>query len=138
MHFCIHIHLLTIWSVLAIVMLWPQTEARIFNACTKFSSPGNITHTDSTVITEGSRFFRNSHCSTLPSLEGPLTRSGYFELTSAMHTMCANNRVCKVLHRYAPRKQLKFQTKRCLLKGAMLPAGELRSDIQVHLHNSHS
>lgn len=42
--------------------------------------------------------------------KGPLTRPGQFELTSAVHTIRANDRACKILHPYAPQKDLKFET----------------------------
>lgn len=44
--------------------------------------------------------------------QGPLTRSGFFHQTSAVYSLLADDRVCKVLQRWKSWKQLKFQVKR--------------------------
>lgn len=64
------------------------------------------------VVPWQSGYVRGMKSMKMTGVNGPLTRSGHFELTNAVHTICANDCVCKVLHHYVLRKELKFQTKR--------------------------
>lgn len=63
-------------------------------------------------------------------LIGPLTMSGHFEVTSAVHTMCAYDRTSKVLHCHAPLKELKSQTTRPALFSSRAPRSQPESRCQ--------